>query len=196
MIEKRTRRLDITGAVLAGGKSTRMHREKALLTLEGETFLARVIRTLQGIFESVVVVVDHPGRFPSLDVPICVDTFRNCGPLGGIHAALAYAKTSAVFVASCDTPLITRAVISSLIKNPLQGDAVVASTYGYLQPLCACYARSCLPVLESHLKEGNYSVNEFLRSVRTVTIAIDEHADALKNINTPDDYRSLIRVVP
>jgi len=192
MSEKRTQRSDITGVVLAGGKSSRMGCEKALLTLDGDTFLARVIRTLQEIFESVIVIVDRPDRFPPLDVPVYADIFKNCGPLGGIHVALTVAKTNTLFVASCDIPLLTPAVISSIIKNPLQGDVVVASTFGHVQPLCGCYARSCLPALESHLKEGNLSVNEFLRSVRSSRITVDGQREALTNINSRDDYASLI----
>jgi molybdopterin-guanine dinucleotide biosynthesis protein A len=179
--------------VLAGGKSARMGCEKALLTLDADTFLVRIIRTLQDIFESVAVVVDRPDRFSSLDIPIYVDIFKNCGPLGGIHAALTMANTSTVFLAPCDMPLLTTAVISSIIKSPFRGDAVVASTFDHVQPLCGCYARSCLPVLESRLKEGNLSVNEFLRSVRTFSITVDGHSEALININSPHDYKSLIK---
>jgi molybdopterin-guanine dinucleotide biosynthesis protein A len=192
VIGKRMRRSEITGVVLAGGKSSRMGCEKALLTLDGDTFLVRVIRTLQDIFESVIVVVDRPGRFHPLNVPIYVDIFKDCGPLGGIHTALTVAKTNTVFVASCDTPLLTPAVIFSIIKNPLQGDVVIASTFDHVQPLCGCYARSCLPTLESRLKEGNLSVKEFLQSVQSSSIAVDGHTEALMNINSQDNYKALI----
>lgn len=169
-----------------------MGRDKALLTLAGETFIERVVRTLEEVFESVVIISDRRASYASLKVPVYADIFRNCGPLGGIHAALRMAKTKAIFVASCDLVFLTSKDVLSIIDNPSRGDVVVASTESGVQPLCGVYSRACLQALEKHLRSGQLSVFRFLRQVSTSTIDISESKPVLMNINTLDEYTRAI----
>ena len=189
-VKKRT---DITGAVLAGGKSSRMGRDKALLKLDRRTSIERVVRTLEEVFESVVIISDRGTRYGFLGVPVYPDIFKHCGPLGGIHTALTIAKTSAVFFASCDLVFLTSHVVLSIIDEPLRGDAVLASTESGIQPLCGLYSRRCLQPLEEHLTSRQLSVFGFLHGVSTSTIDVSENGLALTNINTPDEYTTALR---
>lgn len=183
----------ITGVVLAGGKSTRMGQDKALLTLNGKPFIKHVASALQAVFAEVIVSANSTD-YEFLGLPVVKDVYENCGPLGGIHAALTAAKTESVFIASCDMPLLTPAVIRFIIEKPFNGDVLVASTRDYVQPLCGLYARSCLPTLESHLKGRTLSVSGFLCSLRSSCVDVDEHRSALVNINSEDDYSHLLGV--
>ena len=187
------RNRDITGAVLAGGKSLRMGRDKAFLMFEGRTFVDRVVHTLQEVFESVVVVSDRGGVF---GVPVFADIYKNCGPLGGIHAALTFAETRAIFVASCDLALLTSSVVLSIVSSNLGSDVIIASTDAGIQPLCGLYHRRCIPVLEAHLRAGQFSVHRFLRHVSTSTVDVSAYGAALTNINTPGEYTRALHALP
>ncbi len=182
------KRVDIAGAVLAGGKSSRMGRDKALLTLGGKTIIERVVDRLREVFESIIIISDREASYAFLGVPVYGDIFKDCGPLGGIHAALTISKTNTIFVASCDLAFLTSSVILSIIDKPLRCDARVASTESGLQPLCGLYSRRCLRVLQDHLTSGQLSVSKFLQDVSSTSIDLDECGLDLTNINTPDDY--------
>lgn len=188
------KRTDITGAVLAGGGSTRMGIDKGLLKLDGKTFIGRVVTTLKEIFDSVAIISERKASYASVGVPVYPDIFRNCGPLGGIHTALKKAQTEAVFVASCDLAFLTSSVVFSIIDKPMRGDAMVASADTGVQPLCGVYSRQCLHALEERLKSRQLSVLEFLRTVSTSVIDVSENSLALMNINTPAEYTKALEL--
>ncbi len=189
----KNKRADITGTVLAGGKSSRMGRDKSLLTLAGITLIERVVSALDQVFESVVIISDRETSYDFLEVPVCPDIFKNCGPLGGIHTALTIAKTEWIFVATCDLAFLTSDVVLSIVDRPLQTDVVITSTGSGIQPLCGAYSRRCRQSLEEHLKNGQLSVFRFLQDISTLTIDISGNGLALTNINTPDEYTRALR---
>jgi molybdopterin-guanine dinucleotide biosynthesis protein A len=148
MMKKRT---DITGAVLAGGKSTRMGRDKALLDLQGRAFIQRIAETLQEVFQRVIVISDRGQGYRFLGLPIHGDVLKNCGPLAGIHAALKYSSTDTVFIVSCDLPFLTPAIVKQVVESRTHHDVTLLATTNNVQPLCGLYERRCLPLVEKHL---------------------------------------------
>lgn len=193
-------RRDITGAVLAGGKSSRMGKDKALLKLDGRTFIERITGTLEQVFTSVIVIADRTKQYEFFSRPVYRDVFRNRGPLGGIHSALVHAPTERVFITSCDVPLLSLSVIRRVVRRSARAQALVLFGGNSLQPLCGLYHRSCLPVIEEHLKRGEYSVQACLNNLDTLLISYgtnspDDVSYALTNVNTPSDYRRVLREV-
>jgi molybdopterin-guanine dinucleotide biosynthesis protein A len=190
-------RTDISGAILAGGKSTRMGKEKALLEFHGKPFIKHIAETLSRLFEHIVVVADEPSRFEFLHLPVVPDVFKNCGPLGGIHSALVYSSTERVFVVSCDTPLLQPEFISFLLDDVPDNDVLVPSVGSFVHPICGMYKKSCIPVIEEWLTVKKYSVLQFLQTQQTkkVELSVDEElrfGQSLQNINTPEEYQNLI----
>lgn len=174
---------------LAGGESSRMGKDKALLRLDGKPFIQHITEVLSEVFEQVVIVSDHGDRYKCLGLPIYEDVFKNCGPLGGIHAALASAPTQKVFVISCDVPFLNQQIVQQLLDADSHADATIVSTNHRAEPLCGIYDARVFPTLEEHLRQGQFSATRFLESVKTVHVSpTDETTHALLNINTPIEY--------
>ena len=190
MIKKRS---DITGVILAGGKSSRMGKDKALLYVGGKSFIEQVAKTLKQVFNDVVVVSDHDDRYKFLGLPIYQDVIKRCGPLGGIHSALINAMTEKVFIISCDMPLLRPSAIQTILNDRRRGDVKLFSLNGEIQPLCGVYNRRCLPIIENHLKRKQYSVQKILGDVNSIVIipkgrSSKTLSQQLFNINTLREY--------
>lgn len=191
------RRKDIAGVILAGGKSSRMGRNKALLELDGGTFIERIADALLAVFSRVFISSDREHEYEFLKLQTVEDVYKGAGPLAGIHSALLRAGTPKIFVVSCDLPLITPDLVRHVLKQVQGTDATIVSIDGASQPLFGVYDMSCLRMLEEHLKDGQYSVLRFLDDVTTHSVALESsrdlgHTIAVSNVNTPSDYAAVI----
>jgi molybdopterin-guanine dinucleotide biosynthesis protein A len=98
---------DLTGLILAGGKSRRMGgRNKAFLELDGRPLIEIVIERMQSVCGEVVIVAGDPGPYAGLGVPVIEDRFRGVGVLGGMHAGLEAASHELALVVGCDMPFL------------------------------------------------------------------------------------------
>jgi molybdopterin-guanine dinucleotide biosynthesis protein A len=190
--------LDCTGALIAGGRATRMGgMPKGLLRVEGEPIAARSLALFRRVFERALVVANDPAPYAMLGAPIVPDLLAGRGAPGGLHAALAAAGTPWVFAAGCDMPFLDAGPIAYLAARREGFDAVLVRAGGRLEPLHAFWSRACLPTLERLLAEGEPSLRELARAVNTRIVEEDEWrlADpggrALENANTPEDAARL-----
>lgn len=184
--------MKIGAAILAGGHSRRMGKDKARLLYRGESFIQRIAAELEG-FEELIVSVDVPGRYEEIGAVRFVDIYKNCGPKGGIHAALESCRSDALLVLPCDIPLFKRELGEYLCSALGDSDAVVPSAAdGRKNPLCAVYRKSCAAVFEAELAAGEYRMTNSLTKLNVRYVALDDKFSAmLRNINTPLDYQSL-----
>lgn len=106
---------DLTVFILAGGKSTRMGADKAFVTLDGRTLLARALELARSLTPDVRIVGD-PAKFAAF-APVVEDIFRECGPLGGIHAALRASQTELNLILAVDVPFVSAALLQYLIAR-------------------------------------------------------------------------------
>lgn len=182
------------GFVLAGGKSSRMGRNKALLDVGGKPIIQRVTEALTQAADRVAVISNAPEDYAFLGVPIVEDRVAGIGPLGGLHAALIAARSEVCLVVACDLPLIRPELLRMLAAEVAGQDAAVPCTEEGCHPLCAAYARTGLPAAEAQIRDGNYRVLGFLRQVRTrwvgpeVWSRADPEGLSFVNVNTPDAY--------
>ena len=188
----------ITGVILAGGKSSRMGKDKALLDFNGKPFIQHIAEALQQVFSKIIIISDHGEDYRFLGLPIYEDIFKDCGPLGGIHAAFTRTWAKRIFIISCDLPLLSAETVRWIIETSCRGDVIVVQSGQYIQPLCGMYSRRCHTLLEKHLKLGQHSVLRFLEDVQMVAILPDLSSApnvprVLTNVNTPDDYSRLVR---
>ncbi len=193
-------RSDITGVVLAGGKSTRMGTEKALLPIGGHPMITYVISTLKKIFTEVIVCGADSVRYEFLGVPIVQDIFPGCGPLAGIHSSLAHSKTQPVFVLSCDTPFVPEELVRYILDFSTSLQTRVAFSEGVLQPLCGLYAQECLPIMETDLRRAKYSIVRTLESIEYAAVSIGPNLSFYKqfifsNVNRPEDYETISKSI-
>jgi len=188
---------EVEAFILAGGLSRRMGTPKGLLRIDGETILERVAQTVAGLFGRLSVVTDRAHEVALLKLPVLADTFKQCGPLGGLHAALGAASSDAVFVIACDLPFVSPRLISSLWSAHNLAGVTIPSSGGRIHPLCGFYAKSLLPVVESRLRAGERAMRPFLKAVGAEFVPLvalpepvpDWH---LLNVNTPHDLAAAL----
>ncbi|MEZ5428075.1 MAG: molybdenum cofactor guanylyltransferase [Pyrinomonadaceae bacterium] len=190
------------GFVLAGGRSRRMGRDKALLPFGGRNFLENASGILMPFCPKVSAVFNRDQRDLAEKLPPGVasvfDQLEDRGPLGGIHAALQNCVSKRAFVLACDLPFITKDVIEKLIScdENLSAAVVPVQPDGRFQPLCAIYRKDeCLPHLEEILsKKEDASVRDFLKMLKIKTVRTEDlgaTADLFANINSPADLKDL-----
>jgi len=181
----------LTGVILAGGKSTRMGRDKALLDFGGVSFIDRIAASLSGVTEPVVISTGEGGRYPQAGLPVVTDNCPGCGALGGIQAVLAHMSTPRALFVPCDLPLVTSAACRRMAEAVMPQQVIVARCGGRLQPLFGIYGKEALPVIERCLASGRYSVMACLEELDVAVVDFSDPA-LLFNINTPDEYGRLL----
>ena len=190
---------DATAVVLAGGKSSRMGRPKALLLFDNEPLIAHIVGALQHGFGEVVVVAAPGQELPSLPVKLVRDEVPYQGPVGGIYYGLKAAGSEFSFVTSCDAAFLSPPLILHLISRISNYDVVVPYWQERFQPLHAVYRRSVLPLLRVQLERGELRPVYLFDKVRTCTIGedairrFDPEGLSFFNMNTPADYEEVLK---
>lgn len=190
----------ITGAILAGGRSSRMGTNKAFLTYHGERLIERAIRRFSEQFSDVVIVANDVERYRGLGPRVVPDLIPGFGPLGGLHAALWAAQTPYVFLAACDMPFAEPAMAFVLRELGAGADVVVPRFDGIFETMHALYARAALPAIEADLRAGRGKMIGFYPRVKVRAVDEAELAPRFPdlarifwNLNTPADYERLLQ---
>lgn len=157
--------MDSTGLLLAGGKSSRMGTNKAMLPLSEEVNIQRIASELSKAFSEVYVVTNSPADYGFLNLPMLEDEYEGLGPLAGLHAGLKAARTETVFLSACDMPFIRASLIEEMLDNLNNYDALVPQINGRLHPLFAVYRKSSIPLLVACLEERKLRMMDFLEKM-------------------------------
>ena len=179
----------IAGAILTGGRSSRMGRDKAFVQVAGEQMVVRVHAALGGAGVAPVVAVGgDAGRLGALGIASIPDAWPGEGPLGGILTALRWCTLPRICVVACDLGVLTAATITALLDGDQSGAAVVAMSTR-LEPLCAVWRRdeTTLATLSGLFSGGERSVERALGALDITTVDVAP-AD-LSNFNAPQDLR-------
>ena len=184
----------VEGAILAGGRSRRMGRDKLLLPFGAGTMLRAISEALRPLVERLRLI----GResTPGLPLPNAQPDLRpGLGPLSGIHTALATAEADWVLVVACDLPFLTTSFLRGLVDGlPPELEAVVPCPGGEPVAVCALYRVTCLEDLAARLERGELAASEFAKSLRARFLddldlsKLDPSGRCLLNLNTPLDY--------
>jgi molybdopterin-guanine dinucleotide biosynthesis protein A len=188
---------DMTGVLLAGGRSLRMGRDKRFLELDGRALLDLTLGVLETLFSEVIVAVAEPEpRLEHLRHRLVTDLIPDCAALGGLYTALAAATTPRIFAAACDMPLLNPAVITRLVSLGEGADVVMVRLASGLQPMHAVYSKACLPHLERMARGKQLSIQDLIKATGlAVRILSEEEVQDLDpqflsflNVNTPADF--------
>jgi molybdopterin-guanine dinucleotide biosynthesis protein A len=185
--------LELTGFLLAGGKSGRMGRDKALVDFQGKTLLDRALSTLRAVTPKLVLV--GPRDKFALYGTVVEDVFPGAGPLAGIHAALRVTDTDLNLLFAVDLPLVTPGLLRYLIARAETSAALVTvpRTSDGWQPLCALYRKTFADEAERALTQGRNKVDALFTPDILEVITEQELRTAgfssgfFKNVNTPND---------
>jgi molybdopterin-guanine dinucleotide biosynthesis protein A len=177
-----------SGFVLAGGASSRMGRDKALLAYRETTLVEYVARTVREAVGSVALIGD-PDRYRDLGRAVYRDKLSGCGPLGGIYTALRVSPTDWNLVVACDMPRISVWVLRQLLDpeaKPGRNCVMAVGPGGEPEPLCAVYHRRCLPVLLLANRNKRFKMRDLVPELGVELRPVD--TAALANVNTPDEW--------
>ncbi len=182
--------LEVGGFVLAGGLSSRMGRDKALLEFEGETLVARAVRILQSVCAEVAIAggderLAAHGR-------VIRDERAGCGPLGGMVAALEQTRWEWNVFLAVDMPLVPGPALAELVGAAEDGLAgVMGEADGRVQPLCAVYSRGCVGRLREELVAGRWRVRAAVEAAGPVRYLQLPFGKWFDNVNTPEEFARL-----
>jgi molybdopterin-guanine dinucleotide biosynthesis protein A len=156
----------MTSIVLAGGKSLRLGKSKALETIGDKNLIQRVVERLAPVSSKILIVTSREyADFPvDWEAEIKVDIYPNRGPLGGIYTGLTASHSLYSIVVACDMPFLNIELLRYMMKLSPGFDAVVPRI-GRLQPLHAIYSKSCLGVIKTQLDLGQLTIARFLDMV-------------------------------
>lgn len=190
-------------AVLAGGASKRMGRDKAWLEFDGEPLLTRICRVVHGIGELFVAIGQADRRLPELPegARLVTDVALGQGPMAGMLAVADALPDNIerVFFCGCDLPFLSPQLVRVLDRRwqAERSEIVVPEVGGRLQPLVAVYGRGALVRLRSAFAAGDRRLSDFVASREPVVVSETELSefdlDAFDNLNRADDYERALR---
>jgi molybdopterin-guanine dinucleotide biosynthesis protein A len=192
--------ISLSGIVLAGGQSQRMGRDKALLELEGQTLIARVLDRLSPLCDELIVSTNDVELYNGLPAQIVPDVFPGWGALGGIHAGLMAMRNERAVVVACDMPFINLSFLRYMTVMSPGYDVVVPQLGDYYEPLHAIYSTTCKEPVTQLLSEGPRRVVDLYSRVRVrkVTAAEVRLFDAelsFFNVNTPEEWAEVQQLI-
>lgn len=187
----------LTLAIQAGGKSSRMGKDKALMPFRGVPLIQYLIRRLSPIADEIIVTTNTPDDYRFLDIRLVRDLRLGRGALGGLYTALSSAKNDFVAVVACDMPFASSQFFEMASKLIVTADAdlVIPQTEHGYEPLHALYRRdACIPPIKAALDADKWKVISWFNQVNVCALSFEETAvfnqDGLTfwNLNTPEDF--------
>lgn len=188
-------------ALLTGGQSRRMGRDKAGLPWRGATLLESMIGLVRAAGAVDILISGSRARYGHLGLACIEDEARGAGPLAGIAAVLVASEVPRRLILACDLPFASPELLRWLWSLPADPGAwvVPASAPARLEPLCAIYPRGLLPLIAAALAAGRLKITAALAKAPLRMVAPDELAAAgfgpnnFRNLNDPDDYAAARR---
>jgi molybdopterin-guanine dinucleotide biosynthesis protein A len=185
----------LNGVVLAGGQSSRLGVDKALLRFGGAPLLGIVVDRVAEVCNEVVVAVDRPERYEQLGIAarLVADLSPGHGPLSGLQAGLQATETKHVLVVACDVPFLNVKLLRYMAELSRSYEALVPWLDGRWHPLHSIYARSCREAVDAMLAEGGGSMRELLARLEVRRLEerelrrIDPDGLSLLNVNRESD---------
>jgi len=186
--------MDVHGFVTAGGRSSRMGKDKAWLEIDGRPMIQRVVEELRRVTPAVTVIANDP-EYDRLGLPVLADLNPDIGPLEAIRVALAASLAPRVLLVACDLPFVTADLLELLLDRVESYQvAVPLSSDGRLEPLCAVYSTEVLEHVTELIRSGERKVSRLFGHVRTRLIPFEDLSQLAGaerffiNVNTPEDY--------
>ncbi|MCP1187042.1 molybdenum cofactor guanylyltransferase [Paenibacillus sp. 1781tsa1] len=192
-----------TGIILAGGLSSRMGTNKAMLELNGSAVLQHVTKAMRPAVSRILVAAGpHVMTYSAMGYDCVQDHYPGKGPLAGLHAALEASDTDSNLVCACDMPLLQTSFfdgIKKLVESHNSYSAIVPRVDGHVHPLAGAYHKRVLPDLEQCLMQDHLRVMRWLEEIGCRYVEVEEleragvHQVAMQmsNMNTPEEYEHI-----
>lgn len=187
--------MNISTGILAGGKSTRMGKNKALLAMNEKRFIDKIADELSS-FSEVLISAAEKGTYEDMGLCVVYDEHKDIGPLEGIYQILKAASEEYVFICAADMPFITKELVSYMTEFVCSDyDCYVLMDEEHIHPLCGIYSKKMLAQVRTCIESGNFRLMKLLNGVRTKYIKLEYTSfdkKVVKNINTRAEYQELV----
>jgi molybdopterin-guanine dinucleotide biosynthesis protein A len=185
---------DISGFILAGGKSRRMGTDKALLVFQGIPLLEHMIGLIDPFCDKVFISAQNLD-YTSFGFEMIPDIYSDCGPIAGIFSALKYSISDWNLLVSVDVPFVKEELFLSLISNIGETDCIIPMHDSGVEPLIGLYHRRTVPIIEEMITTGDFRLTNLLSKLNTRYVDCNElikkHPRLFMNINRIEDYQSI-----
>lgn len=198
-----------TGFVTAGGRSSRMGSDKALLELCGRPMIEYVLDALRPVTTDLAIIANSD-TYKKFGLPVFADTNLDVGPLEAIRTALVHSSSEWVILVGCDMPFVTAEFLASLLqianaKQPLTSDlpfaVVPLNEDGKLEPLCAVYSTKALAAIHELIATGRRKVSDLFERIPCRFVPFSEVNNLqnaqffFENVNTPQEFAAAVKKI-
>jgi len=183
---------DITGIVLAGGKSSRMGSDKGLIKIDNKTFVENVVAAMEPLVNEIIIVSNNP-EYDQFGFYRVEDDIKDSGPLAGLYSGLKYSNSEFNLVLSCDIPIIKTEILEKLIEVDYKNFEVTQiESHNKTMPLIAIYQKQCMHKCLELLQQDERRLRVAVNQLKTKTIVIDSEYDPfVKNVNNKEDLKTI-----
>jgi molybdopterin-guanine dinucleotide biosynthesis protein A len=179
-------------AILAGGQSTRMGRDKSFVELQGKPLIAHVIERVAELSLPITIIANRPEAYQIFGLPVFTDVLPNHSSLGGLYSAIYHSQTEYILCVACDMPFLNPMLLDHMISISTGYDAVVPIIGEHPQGLHAIYRKTCLAPMIQEVENNRLKIRDFYTLVNTHWIGettlrqYDQQLKSFVNVNTPE----------
>lgn len=167
--------MDVTGIILAGGKSSRMGAEKGLQLICGKQLITYGIEALTGLCNEIIISSSSEA-YIGLGLKIVADEFPGIGPMGGIYSALKQSTSAKNLILSCDLPFVTSELMAYILQQGEEFEVAVPWEGGrHYEPLCGFYNRTVLDKMKGFIKKENYKLPDLFEEININKLIINNN---------------------
>ena len=183
---------EITAIILAGGKSTRMKKEKGLMLFGKKTLVEHVIDALKKITNNIIIITQNPG-YEKFGYPCFADVIQDKGALGGIYTGLTYSASQKNLVVGCDMPFLSEDILTNLIHEMDEEDVLLMEHMGKAEPLCSIFDKNCITHIRSLIEKNQLKITDALQNLKKRVISFDNEewfkGNEFTNINSIEELK-------
>lgn len=196
----RLRSMEVTGIILAGGKSTRMGADKGLELLAGKPLITYAIQALAPHCQNIIISTGSDA-YSHFGFQVVADEFPGIGPMGGVYSSLNKSKTLHNLVLSCDLPFVSSELLAFILKQSVGFETAVPwYENNYYEPLCGYYSKQITDTLFAFIECKNYKLPDVFEKIRINKLRIDSnlpffHDRLFMNVNSKEELAAARKIL-
>ncbi len=183
-------------AIMAGGKSSRMGRDKAFVRFQGRPMIEIVKEHVSGLGDELILITNKPTEYAHLNLPMYSDLYKDHGPLAGIYTAVIKAAHPHTLIVACDMPWLNPDLLNYMITQRHTADIVIPRWQKFPEPLHAIYSKACLAPIQENLEAKQLKITRFFNKVtvnyldKETIEQVGGNGRSFANINTPQELEN------
>ncbi len=182
----------VSVAILAGGQSSRMGRDKSFMELIGKPLIAHVIEQVRQLSLPMMIIANQPEAYQTFGLPVFTDVLPNRSSLTGLYSAIYHSSSDYTLCVACDMPFLAPKLLDYLISLCTDYDAIVPIIDNHPQGLHAIYRKTCLAPMLKQLEQNRLRIRNLYALFNTFRVnedtlrQYDNNLDSFINVNTPE----------